>query len=919
MKRLTVIALLSIVALITSNVYFYFNTYQWQVSSHKKMLNNSMNFCSRQINQEAYEKSAAVLAVFNTSDAQQSTIKDWADHLNPLFDGVLQEISFTDTAGCITTFYRDTFFVAHQKLKPCPVNQYWLLNDSTGFMVFTSRLVNGNETAGVVSLSLDPDPFLQRYIEWCDFDAKPTVYIYNREGKIFNPGSDSVLPLKSLETDRALWSKSGITSIPLEEGGSSKLKVLMSVHPLFDSNQVFMAVAYPLNGLKQEAIQNAFLYGFITLIIITLIIVFFTNHFRNQSLEQERLEQSELALTKVLHYLPTGIILMDKNHRVRQVNRAAVRLFQLEDEDIVIGQLLNENLLFSRFRIKDKYQVSTQGMRYIVMDASNKERIFFNDKIPFFLQSEKFFLETYHELTAYVQPKGKSPGGFESGLITNITHELRTPLNGILGMIDMLMNSPALPGHEKEITGMARRSAETLMGIINDILDYSRLESGNFEVESIPFNLMEEVNALVKEFVPLAREKKIVITTAFEQPLPIDFIGDPLRFRQVLSNVLNNAIKFTPFGTIQITTAKAKTVNGGPAIRFSVKDSGIGIKPEKLKSIFEPFAQADQSLSRNHGGTGLGTTISKQLVLLMGGEIFAKCPSGLSTDAEYPGAEICFTLPLKTRKIRKNLDFTGIYSFAQLKGLVVTDDPLQVQVISRNFIALGLDFKVMPPTPETIKALKEKSFHLVVIDHRFDLNGLEFLQEMHNHQLHKELLIIVQSSDFRASNTTVAHKLGADVYLRKPIPLTIIRDYLLSNFTDLMARERGASLSVPEELKILVVEDNELNKRVIGNLFRKIGYDLALVTSLDGAFEKLSRSAADLILIDYYLMQCDVDTVVKQLKVKSQHCPVVVMASASDLNDDTRNRLLLSGVDDFLLKPFDMQLIADVLFRMVTT
>lgn len=919
MKRLTVIATVSILALIASNIYFYYNTYQWQVSSHKQMLHNSVKICSRMIGQEADARSKAVLNVIRADDPNQTAPDVLSAHLHPLFDEVVRAITVCDTSGNMVVFHQDSVIVTNaRQSQVATLNSHWRVEELTGALLFSHQINTDKGIQYQVEITMNPDPFFTRLMEWCDLEDAPLAWIFNRDGKILAVDTTASLRINGFENNSNLWARSGISTFHRIETGSSQIKVLSSVYPLLNSDEVFMAFTYPLGVLKQEVLQNAFLYGFITLVIIILIIVFFTNQFRNQALEQQRLKQSELALTKVLHYLPTGIILMDKNQRVRQVNRAAVRLFQLEDEDIVIGQLLNENLLFSRFRIKDKYQVSAQGMRYIVMDAANKERVFFNDKIPFFLQSEKFFLESYHELTAYIQPDQKSSAGFQSGLITNISHELRTPLNGILGMVDMLLNSPALPEREKEMTQMAKRSAETLMGIINDILDYSRLESGKFEVESIPFNLMEEVDAIIQEFVPLAREKKIIITTAFEQPLPVDFIGDPLRFRQVLSNVLNNAIKFTPFGSIQIATSQAKTVNGGPAIRFSVKDSGIGIKPEKLKTIFDPFSQADQSLSRNYGGTGLGTTISKQLVLLMGGEIFAKSPSGLSTDPDHPGAEICFTLPWKTRKIRKNLDFSGIYSFAQLKGLVITDDPLQVQVISRNLIALGVDFKIMPPTPETIQVIKEKEYHLMVIDHRFDLNGLEFLQEMHNHRLHKEMLIIVQSSDFRASNTTVAHKLGADVYLRKPIPLTIIRDYLLSNFPDLMARERGATLSVPEELKILVVEDNELNKRVIGNLFRKIGYDLSLVASMKEAFEKLDQGAADLILIDYFLLQSDNASVVAQLKVKSGQCPVVVMASSSDLNDDTRNRLLLSGVDDFLLKPFDMQLIAEVLFRMVT-
>lgn len=794
----------------------------------------------------------------------------------------------------------------------------WVINDNEDEIIFVQAFEGENGTIIMVELVMQLRAVFNNFLEICDLSNSHYPWAVNKTGKIiFN----SLIPAESApnldeETAKALTGDEP-SAIHFINAENRKIKVLSVFYPLFSSdNEIYIVFSYPIDNLSRSILTNAFVFAIISLIVIVIILVFFTKYIRNQSLEQERVRQSEMALTKVLHYLPTGIILMDKNRRVRQVNRAAVKLFQLEDEDIVIGQMLNENLLFSRFRIKDKYQVSTHGVRYIVIDATNQERVFFNDKIPFFLQSEKYFMESYHELTTYLQPVDKNLQGFKAGFITNISHELRTPLNGIMGMVEMLEKSPDLPEPEREMTQLAKRSAETLMGLINDILDYSRLEGGKLEVESIPFNLKEEIDSLIKEFLPEAREKKIIVTTAFDEPLPVDFIGDPVRIRQVLSNLLNNAIKFTPFGTIQIATSKAKTVNGGPAIKFCIKDSGIGIKPGKLEKIFEPFSQADQSLTRKYGGTGLGTTISKHLVLLMGGEIFAKSPSGLSPDPQYPGAEICFALPLKTRKYTKKLDFTGIFSFAQLKCLVISDDPLQVQVICRNFIALGVDFKVLPPSRETLDMLKMRdSIHLVVIDHRYDLNGLDFLQEMHNHQLHKESLIILQSSDYQASNTTIAHRLGADVYLRKPIHLDTLREFLLNNFPDLMARERAAILSVPEELKIMVIEDNVLNQKVIRNLLRKIGYDISVVASVAEAFEVLNDF--DLILIDFYILQTAGSQIVHEIKEKNSNCPVVVMASSFDLNDDTRNNLLQSGVDDFLLKPFDIQLVSDVLFRMV--
>ncbi|GAO29365.1 BarA sensory histidine kinase [Geofilum rubicundum JCM 15548] len=381
-----------------------------------------------------------------------------------------------------------------------------------------------------------------------------------------------------------------------------------------------------------------------SLVVLLAFVFVYVYHMRKQLVEKNRIRQSEGSLNKVLHYLPVGIILVDSHQRIRMINKAATRLFQLEEMEMVEGHVLDENALFGGFQILEKKVVSASGVRYTIQDVNGVERLINNEKIPIFLQSERYVFEFFHELTGFVQKTDSLLSTSQSEFIANISHELRTPLNGIIGMTDLLLGSHTLQRDDREKTYMAKRSAETLLSLINDILDFSKLEAGHFEIESMPFNLKEETKTIVNDFIPLAREKGIHLMTRFDQALPSDFIGDPLRIRQVFNSLLNNAIKFTPTGKIEVSAQPGKLPNGGQAILFSVKDSGIGIQPQKLKTIFEPFSQADSSSARKFGGTGLGTTISKQLVQLMGGEIWANSPSGLSSHPEFPGTEFCFTI-----------------------------------------------------------------------------------------------------------------------------------------------------------------------------------------------------------------------------------------------------------------------------------
>ena len=641
-----------------------------------------------------------------------------------------------------------------------------------------------------------------------------------------------------------------------------------------------------------------------SLVVLSVLVFGYLYYMRRQLIEKKRIRQSERSLNKLLHFLPVGIILVDSHKRIRMINKAAVRLFKLEEAGIAEGHLMDENNLFGGFRILEKKAISATGARFTIQDMNGMERVLNNEKIPIFLQSEKYVIEFFHELTAFVQNADSSLSSSQSEFIANISHELRTPLNGIIGMTDLLLGSSHLQPDDREKTYIARRSAGTLLSLINDILDFSKLERGTYEIESMPFNLKEETMAIINDFIPLAQEKGIQISTRFDTVLPSDFIGDPLRIRQVLNSLLNNAIKFTPAGKIEVSSQPGKLVNGGPAILFSVKDSGIGIQPHKLKTIFEPFSQADTSSTRKFGGTGLGTTISKQLVQLMGGEIWANSPSGLSSRADSPGSEFCFTIPIKWRRYHKKLDFSNIYSFAQIKALIITDEPLQVQVLSRNFIALGIDFRILPPARETIDRLKKDlDSQLLIIDHRYDLNGLDFLQELHNHYLHKELLILVQSSDFHTSNTSLARRLGADVYLRKPIPLSNLKKVLVDYFPDLTEREKKASLSIPEELVVLVLESNQLNQRLTGNLLKKLGYRTVFFSNVDQVSRFLADTEVDVVLLDSMGTESETTVQIEQIRSGRTRCPILLMISDEEFKDDMMTNYLAKGVSGFLHKP----------------
>ncbi|MBN2743200.1 MAG: response regulator [Marinilabiliaceae bacterium] len=638
----------------------------------------------------------------------------------------------------------------------------------------------------------------------------------------------------------------------------------------------------------------------ISIFLAVMVITGFMVHFYRMVQHRARARISLEGVRKVIYYLPLGVIMLDHKKKILQVNRWLLQLVEIEDEDFFISQQVTPELVFSRVTIVDAVHYSDVSSKYVIRKSDGREVVILNEKIPMYVQLEKCWVDSYMMLSEESAPVVNRSA--QNIFVANISHELRTPLNGIIGMIDLLSQSRADTG-DAEILTLLKRSSDTLLSLINDILDFSKIQSGKFEIEAIPFDLSSEFIETIRSFEPRAQERGLALTWHVEGALPEDFVGDPIRLRQVLNNLLSNALKFTPRGQVHVSVEPTRMLNGNPGLLFSVKDSGIGIAKEKQRDIFKSFQQADESTTRKYGGTGLGTTIAKELVHLMGGEIWVNSPVKWEMTCEYPGSEFCFTLPIRTMRHLKNIPVDTITDFRHLRCVIVTDDVMQVQIMHSNASALHIDCRIMSPTQETIDMLRtSRRFHLLVIDNRPDFDGLVFLQELYNHHLHRNYIILFQSNDQQNTNTGVARRLGADAYLRKPVKLVVFRDFLLKHFPHIENRVKvDAAEWSHHALRILVAEDNLLNQKVIHNLFQKLGFDIDVATNGQEAVDLVLDKQHDIVFMDVYMPV--MDGIEASLKLKKHHYrgTIVAMTASNDVGE--RRRALDAGMDDFISKP----------------
>jgi signal transduction histidine kinase/DNA-binding response OmpR family regulator len=928
MKKAFIIALISVVLLIVSNISFYHDTYRWQLKIHQEMLKKELVVCNNEISKYFSMAQTNLMLVLNSNDLEllmknpgnNNYTLNRINKLYSIYGGLLTEIKIHDANG---TFYsirkgsNESFISMFGiSINPNAIRPRISVSPDEKSIVIYQPLYEQSGYYGSIELNLDLQLFFQKTLSPFKLEEYQYQWIIKNTGDILYK-TPEIKPLSEQNASFKNELNAGTWFVKKHDLGvkNKTTSVVTAFQPIdaFGSNYL-LAFSLPTNLVTLSVANNSFWVGLISLLMILIIFGIFGAFIRRRSASEKQMRLTQDALKKMIYYLPSGIILVNDKQKIIQVNRSLLKIFSYEDEDLLVDHPFSEQLLFDNVEVTHKHYYTEHSGKYVINRPNRNEVVITNEKIPFYIGNQHFLIDVYTEIPQIDKESvANSPSRAETTFIANISHELRTPLNGIIGMADLLSNSQ-WPEAEEEMISILKRSADTLLLLINDILDFSKIESGKFDIESISFDLKNEMEETFQSFVSQAHSKKLTFTWDSSVPLPDDFVGDPVRIRQVLNNLISNAIKFTHEGKIQISISKTRAINGSPALLFSIKDTGIGIEKEKLKSIFRSFYQADESTTRKYGGTGLGTTISKQLVNLMGGDIWAESPSGLSDNPNYPGTEFCFTLPLRTRRQPKALNLNHIKEFSHIHAVVITDDPLHVPVITRNMMALHIEYRILSPTRETIDILRtSQRFHLLIIDNRNDFNGLDFLQELYNLNLHKNYIVLFQSSDNQKASTILARRIGADAYLRKPVKLIVFRDFILKHFTQIQSKTPVSQKEWPEQLRILVVEDNRLNQRVAQNLFRRIGFRIDVASNGIEAIEKASATSFHIIFMDIFMPGMDGIEAVKQLKRNNIKCPIVAMTASNEASE--RQRAFDVGMDDYITKPAKVEEILRMLTK----
>jgi two-component system, sensor histidine kinase and response regulator len=648
--------------------------------------------------------------------------------------------------------------------------------------------------------------------------------------------------------------------------------------------------------------------------------------------EQEELDQalrSERRLRTIMDQIPVTISYIDAGCHYRYINRAQETWLGVDADEVVgrdvkdvVGEavwadiepnlrtaLAGASVPLERKRT-DRQGRSVYHSGRHVPDINDRGEVIGTYTVFFDITeralAEQALRDSEHELRAATAAAERASKA-KSEFLANMSHEIRTPMNGVLGLTELLLETP-LTVEQRPLVETVRASGETLLSIINDILDFSKIEAGKLEVEMLDYDFYQAVEDVVQLLAPRAHGKGLELACRFDERLPPAIKGDPYRFRQVLTNLLGNALKFTERGEVLIDVARDES----RGILVSVHDTGIGMDEATRSRLFTAFAQADGSTTRRFGGTGLGLAISRHLVELMGGDI--GCDS-----AEGKGSTFWFTLPLHAATAMPPMAYPK--ELAGKRALIVDDNATNTDILVHHARMAGMTPVTAADGPSALMVMRQtlhrgENFDLAVFDMKMPgMTGLDLAAVVRGDPKLKAMPVVLVTSLHSNEELNRARELGVTAYLSKPVRRQELFRALAQSVgaaTQSATTARETANTTRIRARVLMAEDNSVNQFVARNMFKAMGCDYDIVPNGEQALHAVQSGGYDAVLMDCQMPVMDGYEATHQIRqweatqpetaTGAPRIPIIALTANALVGD--ADVCIAAGMDDHLAKPY---------------
>jgi PAS domain S-box-containing protein len=656
--------------------------------------------------------------------------------------------------------------------------------------------------------------------------------------------------------------------------------------------------------------------------------------------ERRRAEQvlrdSQALYSSLVENLPVHVLRKDLDGKFTFANTSFCRMAGRSLEEI-LGKTdfdLYPAELAEKYRRDDQTVAETgrlfhdveanQGegeMRYVEVMKSpvhDAERRVVGTQAVFWDVTQRWLAEKERERS---KQAAEAANRAKSAFLANMSHEIRTPLNAILGLTELVLATP-LSAEQREYLTAVHDSGESLLLLINDILDFSRIEAGRIDLDRTPFELRESLGDVMRLMAIRAHRKGLELACRVAAEVPQAVVGDSARLRQVVVNVVDNAIKFTEHGEVLLDVTRSQAADGQVELQFDVSDTGIGVPSEKQQVIFGAFEQGESSMSRRFGGTGLGLAISARLVELMGGRMWLDSHVG-------QGSVFHFTVRLETGPLRA-VTVDQARAFDETRVLVVDDNATCRRVVGEMLTQWGMRSQCQADPTQVAACLREARaagdpFRLALIDaHMPQFDGFLLAEQiLRDAELSLPVVMLLTSGD-RPGDISRCEQLGAAGYVLKPVKQSDLFDALSSALGITAAAIHSGEAQLPgprfsRPLAILLAEDSEVNQKLVRGLLARQGHVVTVANNGQEALDAVERHHFDLLLLDIQMPQMDGLQVASELRARERHAgghlPVIAMTAHAMAGD--RDTCLAAGMDAYVTKPIRARVLLDTIAELL--